>query len=133
MRAFTMPTRINGIGTAYVGTSNLQSFDGVCEHCHRSSKLQNYETRLWFTVFFLPVIPLVRKQILGYCPACTWHRALPFAEWERMRQEAVDGSLAKWDENRDDPDAAIELHSTLVAFGKGAEAEKLAGLLARKF
>jgi zinc-ribbon family len=117
-----MPTRVNGIGTGYYGKSNLQAFDGVCEHCHRTTKLQNYETRLWFSVFFIPVIPLARKQILNQCPICTWHRAVPFAEWQRVRDSAVGDSAAKWDENRDDPDAALEMHSTLVAFHKRADA-----------
>jgi Flp pilus assembly protein TadD len=128
-----MPTRVNGIGTGYCGKGNLQSFDGVCEHCHRTTKLQNYETRLWFSIFFIPVIPLTRKQILNQCPICTWHRAVPFAEWERVRDSAVGDSAAKWDENRDDPDAAVEMHSTLVAFHKRAEAERLAALLLERF
>ena len=75
-----MPMRVNGIGSAYIGASNRQVFDGQCEHCHRQVKLQNYETRQWFTIFFVPVIPLVRRQILSYCPSCTWHRAVPFAD-----------------------------------------------------
>jgi tetratricopeptide (TPR) repeat protein len=128
-----MPTRVNGIGTGYYGKGNLQSFDGVCEHCHRTTKLQNYETRLWFSIFFIPVIPLARKQILNQCPVCTWHRAVPFAEWERVRDSAVGDSAAKWDENRDDPDAALEMHSTLVAFHKRGDAERLAALLLERF
>src|SRR5262245_41489348 len=75
----SMPTRVNGIGTGYYGKSNLQTFEAVCEHCHRTTKLRNYETRLWFSIFFIPVIPLARKQILSQCPICTWHRAVPFA------------------------------------------------------
>jgi predicted Zn-dependent protease len=128
-----MPTRVNGIGTGYYGASNRQTFDGACEHCHRNTKLQNYETRLWFSVFFIPVIPLGRKQILSQCPICTWHRAVPFAEWERIRQEAIGESASKWDENRDDPDAALEMHSTLVAYQKGDDAERLATLLLDRF
>ncbi|MGE5195164.1 MAG: BTAD domain-containing putative transcriptional regulator [Deltaproteobacteria bacterium] len=128
-----MPTRVNGIGTGYYGTSNLQTFDGVCEHCHRAAKLRNYETRLWFSIFFIPVIPLGRKQILSQCPICTWHRAMPFGEWERIRREAIGESASKWDENRDDPDAALAMHSTLVAFQKRDDAERLAALLLERF
>src|SRR5258708_28540478 len=95
--------------------------------------MKNYETRLWFTIFFVPVIPLVRRQILSYCPSCTWHRAVPFADWQRITQEAVGESAAKWDENRDDPDAAIGMHSTLAAFNKRAQADRLAELLLQKF
>ncbi len=128
-----MPTRINGIGTGYYGKSNRQSFEGVCEHCHRSVILQNYETRLWFSIFYLPVIPLDRKQILSHCSSCTWHRAMPFAEWERNRQESIGQSEAKWTENQEDPDAALELHATLVAFQKQDEANALAELLLETF
>ncbi|MFN0050619.1 MAG: tetratricopeptide repeat protein [Planctomycetales bacterium] len=128
-----MPTRINGIGTAYIGRGNRQASDGVCESCHRATVLENYETRLWFTVLFIPVIPLTRQQILNYCPICTRHQAVPFAEWEQLRQAAIDDSAGKLAENKDDPQAAIEMHGTLAAFHQREQADKLAGILREKF
>lgn len=128
-----MPTRINGIGTAYHGKSNLQAFDGVCQHCHRGGKLENYETRLWFTVLYIPLIPLTKQQIINHCRSCTWHSAIPFGEWERLRENAVETSAAKWSEKRDDPAAAMELHSTLAAFHQRTEADRLAKLLLEQF
>lgn len=128
-----MPTRVNGIGTAYHGSSNLQAHDSVCEHCRRGGKLRNYETRLWFTVLFIPVIPLKRYQILNYCPSCTWHQAIPLVEWERIRDQSVQESADKWAENRTDPEAAMQMHATLASFQKRAEADRLAGLMLERF
>ena len=128
-----MPTRVNGIGTAYHGVSNLQASDGTCDHCRRPGKLRNYETRLWFTVIFIPLIPLKRFQILNYCPSCTWHQAIPLVEWERLRDEAVQESADKWADNRTDPEAAMQMHATLASFQKRGEADRLASLMLERF
>ena len=71
-----MPTTINGIGTTYYGKKNLKTYEGQCEFCHRVVDVQEYETRHWFVVLLIPVIPLGRKQILDFCTACQRHRAL---------------------------------------------------------
>ncbi len=63
-----MPFRINGIGTTYIGRQNAHSESGVCESCHRAGALTSYETRLWFSVFFIPVIPLVRQANSSLLP-----------------------------------------------------------------
>ena len=84
-----MPQRINGIGTSYLGKSNVLSRTGECEACRRGAHLTSYDTRLWFTFFFIPVIPLGKKRILDYCASCTTHRAVPLAEWA-----AVPGRLS---------------------------------------
>ena len=128
-----MPTTINGIGTGYYGKKNIEKFDGICEKCRRGVQLRNYETRLWFCVLYLPVIPLGKKQILNYCPSCTQHMAIEFAEWERIRQNEIDQSAAEMGQNKESPAAAIKMHSTLVSFHKQDEAQRLAEIMLGKF
>ena len=87
-----MPTTINGIGTHYYGKRNLQTRQGTCEHCHGQGQLSSYETRLWFVVLFIPVIPLGRKQIIDQCRFCTRHRAASLGEFQRAGEQAVSKS-----------------------------------------
>src|SRR6185503_4471094 len=70
-RQFFMPTTYNGIGLHYYGKKNVQKRSAPCPHCGNAVELISYDTRLWFVVVFIPVIPLKRKRIVDYCPACT--------------------------------------------------------------
>lgn len=124
-----MPSTINGIGTHYYGKRNREKTAGVCEHCQRPVELETYETRLWFCVIYVPLIPLGRKQILDYCPACTMHSAVPFAEWEALQQQAIQTSADELREKQDDPEAGLQMLGTLAAFRKTDEATKLARML----
>ncbi|NQT53104.1 tetratricopeptide repeat protein, partial [bacterium] len=128
-----MPSTINGIGTHYYGKKNLETQRGVCEHCGAAVELQTYETRLWFVVLFIPIIPLGRKQILDKCPKCSWHRALPVSEWERVREESIQKTASKASELPDDPQAAMELHATLASFRQKEQAEQIAQVLDARF
>lgn len=128
-----MPSSINGIGTTYYGKGNKETYQGVCEYCGVPGQLSNYETRLWFTIIFVPIIPLGKKQILNYCPHCTRHTAIPFAEWERIKEDAINQSGDQLAENQDDPEAAVNMHSTLTAFNKHEDAERLATIMKSKF
>ncbi len=128
-----MPSTINGIGTAYVGKKNVESHQDVCESCQNVVMLENYETGLWFTFLFIPVIPLGRKQVLDYCPVCTRHRVMDVGEWERLKNEVIEQSTAELTEKQDDPEAAVKLHATFVAFKQHDEASDLAQAMATSF
>lgn len=128
-----MPTTINGIGTRYYGSSNVQVRLDVCQSCRRSSQLKSYDTRLWFVVVFIPVIPLGRKRILDYCPLCTRHHVVPLAQWEQIKQKNITEAMAGMQANPQDAKAAVKLHSALVAFGQTAEAAKVAQLMKDRF
>lgn len=124
-----MPSTVNGVGTHYYGKRNREKNAGVCEHCHQHVELETYETRLWFCVVFIPVIPLGRKQILDDCPSCSMHKAVPFADWEALRNEAIGESASELRENQDDPEAALKMLGTLAAFHRTDEATKLARMM----
>ena len=132
-RDLAMPSTINGIGTAYYGKKNREEYQGMCEYCGRPGVMQNYETRLWFSFLFIPVIPLGRKQILDYCSSCTRHKALNVADWERIKTEAIQQSGDQLAENQNDPEAAVNMHLTLAAFHKNEEAGRLADIMREKF
>jgi len=128
-----MPTTVNGIGTYYYGKNNRTAVQGVCENCKTHTELTSYETRLWFVVVFIPIIPLGRKQIIDMCPVCNRHRVLPKHKFEELQQEALEASAREFTARPDDVEAAIEMHATLVNFQKPEEARRLAEILVKKF
>lgn len=128
-----MPARVNGIGTTYIGKREVQTQQGVCESCKRPGPLSSFETRLWFTVVFIPVIRLTRKQILNYCPRCTRHRAMGVDEWKKVQTEAIGSAMAQVDANPDSPEHAVECHATMAACGKREEAAQYADAMTSRF
>ena len=110
-----MPTTYNGIGTHYYGKKNVTTREAVCRHCHRTAKLKSYETRLWFVVVFVPIIPLGRRRIGDFCPLCTYHTAMPAHEWEIGRQVGTSSAI---DQFRTDPseESALAVHAQLIGF-----------------
>src|SRR4051794_32378846 len=105
-----MPTLHNGIGTWYYGKKNLQTRPGVCDSCHKPTELQSYDTRLWFVIFLIPVIPLGRKHILDKCPKCSRHRSLPLKEWEALKAKNISEAMAAYKASPADAKAAVKLH-----------------------
>lgn len=128
-----MPTTINGIGTHYYGKKNKSRRQGVCEKCHREAVLDSYDTRLFFVVVFIPVIPLGRKRIIDYCPSCTHHRMMPLDQYNHL----VDETLSRLgDESRrkaDDPETAIHYNHALLEFGRTEEAREHLFQITAKF
>src|SRR4028119_1915496 len=110
-----MPTTYNGIGTHYYGKKNRSERTAACGFCHRVGNLQSYDTRLWFVIVFIPVIPLGRKRIIDLCPHCTRHMAADADSYEQARQLQTSGSLERF-RREPSPEAALEAHGQLLAF-----------------
>jgi tetratricopeptide (TPR) repeat protein len=92
-----MPYTFNGIGTWYYGKRNRSRVTMACEHCKRLGVLESYETREFIVVFFIPLIPLRKFQIINACPSCRKHRRMSLQDWQarsasvlqRVRDEAA--------------------------------------------
>lgn len=127
-----MPVTYNGIGTRYVGEKNVQTRPGTCQQCHREVQLRSYDTRLFFVVLFIPIIPLKRMRILDYCPSCTRHYAMEASKWETAKQLEVSGALDRF---RSDPtpENGISVHQQLLNFHLIDQAQEFRQSLTEKF
>jgi len=47
-----------------------------CPRCHNSIVLRHVLLTVWFTLFFIPLIPYKRRRML-VCPICNWSREVP--------------------------------------------------------
>ena len=116
-----MPTTINGVGTHYYGKSNRQVRQGVCRACRRNAYLESYDTRLWFVVLFVPVVPLGRKHIIDQCSACRRHFVADQDKYEVSRQLSTSAARSHF-QQEPTPRAALELHASLMAFHERQQA-----------
>ncbi len=128
-----MPYTVNGIGTWYYGRGGLQTRLAPCPFCGRKGVLATYETRLWFVVLFLPVIPLGKRKIFDQCPACKRHRVMPLTKWKEVESEALRKAMEQAEQKPGDGAAAINLHATLVGCRRQAEARRMADVMLADF
>lgn len=118
-----MPTTYNGIGTHYYGKRKVETRENTCPHCGRESTLTSYDTRLWFVVLFLPVIPLGRKRIIDQCSVCKYHYVVDLQKWATASQLEISGALEKF-RNNPTPENAIEVHKQLLGFHQTVRADE---------
>jgi len=127
-----MPITYNGIGTHYYGKSNLEIRPGQCRSCNRHVQLQSYDTRLWFVIVFIPIIPLGRKRILDSCPSCRRHYVSDLHKWETARQLEVSGAMDKF-QSSPTPENAIAVHQQMLGFHQVTEATQFEKTMLAQF
>jgi tetratricopeptide (TPR) repeat protein len=127
-----MPYLINGIGTHYYGKKNIQTRPGPCPHCGRAVELKSYDTRKWFVIFLIPIIPLGRLRIVDYCSVCTKHIAVAADQWEAAKQTEVTTALETYQKNPT-PEAAMLAHQQMLNFHQLEPAAAFRKLMRERF
>lgn len=111
-----MPYRINGFGTGYYGKANIHRIQGQCDSCKRIETLESYDTQLFITALYVPVIPIGGKRILDSCPSCTTHRAMPLAHWNRSKEEQKAELLEAMQNNPQDKATLIRALGVAIGY-----------------
>lgn len=60
-----------------------------CPRCHNEVVLAYLVVTRWFTLFFVPLIPIGGKRRMLICPICSWQREVP-KESEHLALEMID-------------------------------------------
>lgn len=121
-----MPYTLNGIGTRYYGRRNESAIDGTCAQCGRFSRLSSYDTREFFCIFFIPVVPLRRFRIQSDCGSCRRHYRLSLLGFREQVESTVGPLRAAADSKPGDEEAQLSRVGALVDFGLLKDAEEAA-------
>jgi len=121
-----MPATVNGIGTHYYGRKNASARRGNCEFCKRLTNLTSYDTREFFCVVYIPLIPMTKYRILDQCSSCRKHRRVTLADFQRNVQNSVEPLRAAVRANRSDSASHEALVQQLVGVGLLNDAETAA-------
>ncbi len=70
------------------GKQTLKEFgtlgESYCQRCHNGTHRRLVLRRIWFTLFFIPIIPY-RTEYLVVCPICNGGTLLDKEEFEILR------------------------------------------------
>jgi tetratricopeptide (TPR) repeat protein len=119
-----MPYTINGIGTWYYGKRNRTRETATCEFCDRLTQVDSYETREFFVVLFIPIIPLRKFQIVRACSSCNKHRRMKLAEWQAYRDGALGSVKAEVEGQPSNLDLQEKLGWAQLGFALGPDARE---------
>jgi tetratricopeptide (TPR) repeat protein len=113
-----MPYVINGVGTWYYGRTNVSRRHGQCPNCGAETILTSYDTTSYFTVAFVPLIPLGRRHITDQCPHCKKHFSVPLQKWQQERQREIDHVLIEYKNNPGNRETTLKLLRVLFDWGR---------------
>ena len=111
-----MPQTFNGIGTWYYGKKKKHVRDDTCEHCGTYNELTSYDTRNFVVFVYVPIIPLGRFRVVDECSACTKHYAVPLAEWDEQKKDAVGEAVSALEKDPWNSENAMELVRTCAGY-----------------
>jgi len=119
-----VPATINGIGTHYYGGANRSARVDVCKSCGRSATLSSYDTREWFCVLFIPIIPLQKYRILNDCSSCRRHHRVPAGEFTQKLTEVTAPFRESIRRAPREPEGYIKLVQALIGWEMRADAQR---------
>jgi hypothetical protein len=98
------------------GESNIRIRRGCCEFCGRWGDLRSYDTRRFFNVLLVPLVPLGKKRALCECPACRRSRIVPLGAFRSGPHRDVEAALDAFRRSPADENAARRALDTSIAF-----------------
>lgn len=128
-----MPYTMNGVGTWYYGKSNLFTHEDFCPYCNRYVTLSSFDTREWFVIVFLPIIPLRKKRIINSCPVCTKHIAVPMKKYIKQKEDDYIKAADAYEANPQNPEAAAGLLGVFGSYQDLESFEEFAPQIAEQF
>jgi Tfp pilus assembly protein PilF len=121
-----MPFTLNGIGTSYAGRRNVSAVQGNCSFCGRFVRMSSYDTREFFCIVYIPLIPLRKFRILNSCSICRRHHRIPFDQFQGDMTAVIEPLRLAVERSPGDVEARLRLVDGLMGFQMSAEAERAA-------
>lgn len=119
-------------GTRTLGKKDEKKRYMKCPHCGKFTKMASYTARKWFTLYFIPIIPLAKKRVEQQCPSCDLGYQHDFKDWERNKARNIE-KLTNGAFNMDVLDDAISIHQIAELYGSDEQANSIASKIEEQY
>ena len=85
-----MTQGVRNAKTSHFGRHNPYVRRGFCDYCGETRNLYSYDTRDFFALGRLPLVPARALRVLDECGRCKFHGTLPRKDWLRERETSID-------------------------------------------
>lgn len=75
---------------------NVRKVNGECESCHFVGPLSHYDGTRFFTLYWLPIIPMGSKRIFDECPKCGNGRAMSTRQWQKLVTDELNPAIEQF-------------------------------------
>ncbi len=85
-----------------------------CPGCGSRGHFKSYTSSKFFTLYFVPVIPLGTEKIVSECPSCKRALTMPLRKWTRLKNSEIPALLSAYEATPNDEQAAARLIDALT-------------------
>lgn len=101
---------------------------GTCESCGYVGPLRCYDASRFFSLYFVPLIPLGGRHVIDECPACKAGRMTSRRQWKKLQANELPAALEAFDR---DPRDAEKAERALVTAMQLADVDTFRGIAER--
>jgi len=97
----------------------------TCRSCGRPGYLRSYTSSKFFTLYFIPVIPLGREKIVQECPHCKQAFGMSVRKWRGLTRDTLPKAVAAYEAAPGDAEAAKHLLGVCIGTQDRATVQRL--------
>lgn len=116
-------------GYLHLQRRNVRAYAGTCGLCRFAGDLHCYDTRFWFSVNRIPLIPLRRWHVWNKCPSCGHGQEMPLNKWDEMIGRVLNETLYVVKQDPRNRRIALKAIETALPYFGTQLCLELAGLL----
>ncbi len=120
-------------GTGNFNRRNQSVVRCGCSNCGRRDYQRSYTSTRFFTLYFIPVIPLGSQKILQECQHCDNAYGLSLGDHKRQIKKDLPKAIAAFEECPSDPEKANELLGAIARTQQTATLKTYAPQIANNF
>ncbi len=106
---------------------------GRCRSCGRRGFLRSYTSSKFFTLYFVPLIPLGKQKIVADCSHCKKAYGMGWREWKRLHATALPQAIAAYEQHPADAEAAKTALGTIINLQDRPSLERIGPPIHRAF
>lgn len=120
-------------GTGNFNRRNQSIVRCGCSNCGRRDYQRSYTSTRFFTLYFIPVIPLGSQKVLQECQHCKNAHGLSLRDHKRQTKDDLPKAISAFENDSTDPENAKELIEAIVRTQSVTSLEAYAPQIAHNF
>ena len=93
-------------GWGHFNRRNYSIIRKDCEACGQYGYHQSYESSRFFTLYFIPLIPLGGEKVVSECPHCKAAQSLSKRQWKKLRNKDLPAVIEAYEADTSNREAA---------------------------
>ncbi len=96
-------------GWGYFNRRDHNVVRDTCPACNTQGHFKSYTSSKFFTLYFVPVIPLGTEKVISECPHCKRALTMPLRKWTKLKNTELPARLTTYAATPADEEAASKL------------------------